>query len=125
MRSAAAAALATAALMAAAPAYATGSASCRGTINPEITLDLVIGHMVGPVIAQARFGDGTVTGNGGATIAQSWLDEQALHLDIVDSNGSRYVARLRTTRPSERGAYTGTLRYGGRTYQVRCRIEEE
>ena len=125
MRSAAVAAFTAAAfLTSASPAFATGSASCRGTINPEITLDLVIGHMVGPVIAQARFGDGTVTGNGGATIAQSWLDEQALHLDIVDSNGSRYVARLRTTRPSERGPYAGTLRYGGRAYQVRCRIEE-
>ena len=124
MRSAAAVVTA-AILSAASPAHATSSASCRGTINPEVTLHLVIGHMAGPVIAQARFGDGTVTGNGGATISQSWLDEQALHLDIVDSNGSRYVARLRTTRPSERGQYAGTLRYGGRTYQVRCRIEEE
>ena len=124
MRPAAAAAFVTAALAAfAAPAHATGSATCRGTINPEITLDLVIGHMVGPVIAQARFGDGTVTGNGGATIAQSWLDERALHIDIVDSNGGQYIARLRTTRPSERGQYAGTLRYGGRQYQVRCRVE--
>ncbi len=125
MRSVTAAAFATAAfLVGAAPAQATGSASCRGTINPEISLDLVIGHMAGPVIAQARFGDGTVTGNGGATIAQSWLDERALHVDIVDSSGSRYVARLRTTRPSERGQYSGTLRYGGRQYQVRCRVEQ-
>ncbi|MFN3725091.1 MAG: hypothetical protein ACK4SZ_02175 [Allosphingosinicella sp.] len=124
MRSFAAAAFVTAGLLVgASPALATSSASCRGTVNPDITLDLVIGHMVGPVIAQARFGDGTVTGNGGAMISQSWLDEQALHLDIVDSNGSRYVARLRTTRPSERGQYAGTLRYGGRQYQVRCRIE--
>ena len=124
MRSGAAAAFVTAALLASAtPALATSSASCRGTINPEITLDLVIGHVVGPVIAQARFGDGTVTGNGGATISQSWLDEGALHLDIVDADGSRYVARLRTTRPSERGQYAGTLRYGGRHYQVRCRVE--
>lgn len=109
------------------PALATGSASCRGTINPGIRLDLVIGHLVGPVIAQARLGDGLVTGAGGDApmIAQSWLDEQALHLDIVDANGSTYVARLRTTRPSERGEYAGSLRYGGRQYQVRCRIEEE
>ena len=125
MTPAAAAAFVTAAVTAfAAPAHATGSASCRGTINPEITLDLVIGHMVGPVIAQARFGDGTVTGAGGATISQSWLDEQALHLDIVDANGSRYLARLRTWRPSERGDYAGSLRYGGRQYRVRCRVEQ-
>jgi hypothetical protein len=124
MRSAAATAFVTAALLvAASPALATSSASCRGTINPEMTLDLVIGHTVGRVIAQARFGDGTVTGNGGAAISQSWLDERALHVDIVDSSGSRYVARLHTTRPSERGQYVGTLRYGGRQYQVRCRIE--
>ncbi|WP_166038290.1 hypothetical protein [Sphingosinicella sp. YJ22] len=123
MRSAAAAFVTAALMTSATPALATGSASCRGTINPEITLDLVIGHMVGPVIAQARFGDGTVTGDGGATIAQSWLDAQALHVDIVDANGSQYIARLRTTRPSERGQYAGTLRYGGRQYQVRCRVE--
>ena len=126
MRSAAVTAFAAAALLTSAtPALATASATCRGTINPEIRLDLVIGHMVGPVIAQARFGDGTVTGDGGPTIAQSWLDEQALHLDIVDANGGRYVARLRTWRPSEHGDYAGSLRYGGRQYQVRCRIEEE
>src|SRR5688500_14942405 len=107
------------------PALATGSATCRGTINPEIRLDLVIGHMGRSVIAQARFGDGTVTGGDGPMIAQSWLDEQTLHLDVVDSNGNRSIARLRAWRPSERGEYAGSLRYGGRQYQVRCRIEEE
>ena len=123
MRSAAAAFVTAALLASATPALATGSASCRGTVNPEITLDLVIGHLVGPVVAQARFGDGSVTGDGGATISQSWLDEQALHVDIVDASGSSYVARLRSWRPSERGDYTGSLRYGGRQYRVRCRVE--
>ena len=116
-------------LVLATPAYATGSANCRGTINPDVQLDLVIGHLVGPVIAQARLSDGgrTVqTGpDGGPMIAQSWLDENALHVDVVDANGTEYVARLRTWRQSGRGAYSGSLRYGGQQYQVRCRIEEE
>ncbi len=111
----------------AAPAHATSSATCRATTDPEIRLDIVIGHLVGPVIAQARFGDGLVTtaDGDGPMIAQSWLDERALHLDIVDPAGSGYVARLRTWRPSGSGAYAGSLRHAGRQYQVRCRIEEE
>jgi len=114
-------------LLVAAPAHATSSASCRGTINPQMRLDLVIGHLAGPVIAQARLHDGgqlVQTGSGGgAMIAQSWLDDDALHLDIVDSGGASYVARLRTWRRGGRGAFTGSLRYGGRQYQVRCQLE--
>jgi hypothetical protein len=91
-------------------------------------MELVVGHLVGPAIAQARLTDGRQTiqtANGGAAIAQAWLDEHALNLDLTDAGGIDYLARLRTWRRHARGEYVGTLRYAGRTHQVRCRIEEE
>ena len=111
----------------AAPAHATGSASCRGTINPALQLDIVIGRVDGPTIAQARLSDGGQTiqtgSDGAATIGQSWIDDDAILLEIVEGNGSGLIARLRTHRQNRRGPYSGTLRYGGQTFQVRCRVE--
>ena len=113
------------------PAHATSSATCRSTADPQLQLDLVIGHLAGPVIAQARLHDGDAiiqTGVGdrdAPMIAQSWLEDRALHLDIVAADGSNYVARLRTWRRSGRGEFAGSLHYGGRQHQVRCRIEDE
>lgn len=109
----------------AAPAHATGSATCRGTINPQLQLDLVIGRMAGSVIAQAQLSDGSRLYRTGeaAAIAQAWLDERAMHLDLTDANGTNYLARLRTWKAAGRNEYSGSLRYDGRQYQVRCRLE--
>lgn len=112
----------------AAPAHATGTASCRGTINPQIRVDLVIGHMEGPVIAQVRLTDGSTslqTGEGEAILSQSWIDERSLRFVIASADGSFAPSRLVAWRRSNRGEFTGSLRHGGRTYQVRCRIDEE
>lgn len=110
------------------PAQATSSAACRSLISPAVRLELTIGHLVGPVIAQARLTDGNRTveasrGGTGAVIGQSFVDDHFLHLDLVDETGSSFLAQLRTWRRSGRGEYGGTMRVGSRTYQVRCRID--
>jgi hypothetical protein len=56
------------------------------------------------------------------TVAQSWIDQRYLWVDLVDSNATRYEARLRAVfQPRLRGRPAlGTLVRGGRTYRVRC-----
>lgn len=121
--------LAAAALTAfAAPAHATGTMSCTSTSDESVTIDLVIGSLAGPVIAQARFRSGSreqTTGDGGPMLMQAWLDRDALYADIGDPNGERYLVQLRANRRLGQGQYAGTLKIDGRTHQVRCVNEDE
>lgn len=121
--------LAAAALIASAtPAHATGTISCRSNSDESVTIDLVIGSLAGPVIAQARFKSGSreqTTGDGGPMLMQAWIDRTTLNADIGDANGEQYVARLRALRRIASGPYIGTLHIGGRTHQVRCVDDEE
>jgi hypothetical protein len=112
----------------AAPAHATGTISCRSTSDESVTIDLVIGSLAGPVIAQARFASGArqqTTGEGGPMLMQAWLDRDALYADIGDPNGERYLVQLRANRRLGRGPYAGTLKIDDRTHQVRCVNEDE
>ena len=118
-----AACIATAALVAASPALATSTILCRSTISPTDgpQLSLVVGTAG---VAQAHFalgGERFTTGEGRAapTIAQSWIDEYALKLDIADANADARIVRLDTRR--RRGSdYLGILIHNGRTWRVRC-----
>ena len=111
----------------AAPAQATGSGTCRALLQPELRLELVIGHTTSPVIAQVRLRDGSRLLQTGAPdgpiIAQSWVDAFVLNLELTNADASTSVARLQTFKRRGQNEYAGTLRYGGRSYQVRCRIE--
>ena len=101
---------------AAAPAFATSGLQCRPRGGPGPTLDLVVGHGAGPALVAARLGGKPMT------VAQSWIDQRYLWLDLVDSNATRYEARLRAvfqTKLRGRPAL-GTLVRAGRTYRVRC-----
>ena len=100
----------------AAPAFATSGLQCRPVSGSGPVLDLVVGHGTGPALVAARLG-GTP-----ATIAQSWIDERHLWLDLVDANATRYEAKLRAVfQPRLRGRPAlGTLVRGGRSYKVRC-----
>ena len=117
------------AIFAAAPAMATGTILCRSQLQPDLQLYLVIGRGAGSVIAQARLIDGSqVLATGvapdGPAIAQAWLDDRDLRLDIVDSNHENYLARLVATRRGPTGRYAGSLRYRGRTFSITCRSED-
>lgn len=119
--------VAAAALFAASSASATSSIFCRTTDRPELELDLSVGH---PPLAIAgatlRNGSRTLTTGDGQSrivIAQSWLDDQELKLDLADSNVENFIARLRTRKVRD-GVYAGTLRHGERTLEVICSFDE-
>lgn len=121
--------LAAVALGAATPASATSTILCNSTISPTDgpRLSLVVGSGPGAGIVQARLqlGDQDVTtghGDGAPFISQSWLDRASLRLAIVDANADAEIARLETWRRAGT-SYFGTLRYGGRTWRVRCSEE--
>ena len=118
-----------AALGAATPAFASTTMLCRSTLSPTDgpQLWLTVGTGPGSGITQARLEQGnrsftTGEGRGGPVIGQSWLDRNSLRLTVVDANAETEIARLETWR--RRGwSYAGTLRYGGRTWQMRCSEE--
>jgi hypothetical protein len=121
--------LAALALLAAAPASATGTIFCRSQLRPDLQLYLVVGHGAEPAIAQVRLVDGTqvlVTDGaaGSPRLGQTWLDDFDLRLDIVDADHQVTIARLIAARRGPTGRYAGTMRYAGRTFSITCRSED-
>lgn len=117
---------AVAALCVASPAFATSTIVCTSTISPTDgpQLSLVVGSGPGVGIVQARLQQGgrdlTASDEQGApVISQSWLDRTSLRLSLVDANAEREIVRLEAWRRSG-GSYFGTMRFGGRTWRVRC-----
>ena len=116
-------------MLGAAPAYATGTVHCRSADRAGLEIYLVIGYGAGPMIAQARIVKGNeeiATGDAQPSprIAQSWLDDRELRLDITDWNLEAFVARLRASRRTSRGPYVGTLQYRGRSMRLTCTSED-
>ncbi|MGQ0588616.1 MAG: hypothetical protein ACT4N8_03660 [Sphingosinicella sp.] len=105
-----------------APALATSTIGCTVADYPGMDLAMTVGHGVGAGIVQATISDGgeeiSTVNSGGAAVAQAWIDEDTLKLDLVDANAARYLVRLDTRRRGN--AYVGTLLYRGRTWRVRC-----
>ena len=116
-------------LCTATPALATGTIGCRSTISPTDgpQLWLTIGNAPGSGVLQARLeqtGRGFTTGEGqGApVIGQSWLDRRSLRLTVIDANAETEILRLEAWKRTG-WSYFGTLRYGGRSWRVRCSEE--
>jgi len=114
---------------AATPAFATSTIGCRSTISPTDgpQLWLVVGTGPGSGVVQARLeqsGRGFTTGEGqGApVVGQSWLDRHSLRLTLIDASAENEILRLETWKRSG-WSYSGTLRYAGRTWRVRCSEE--
>jgi hypothetical protein len=109
---------------AATPAFATGTILCRSTTSPTDGPSLALTGGRGTGIVRARLtqnGAGFTTGAGAGApvIAQAWVDDWQLKLDIVDANADGRIARLDTRRRAG-SSYTGILIYRGRTWRVRC-----
>lgn len=120
--------IATAALAAASPAFATSTILCRSIVSPGDgpALALIVGSGEAAGVVQASLshsGRPFVTGQGPAApaIAQSWIDLNSLRLDIVDANAERRILRLDTRRRGN--DYLGILILEGRTWRVRCSEE--
>ncbi len=116
-------------LLSASPAFATGTILCRSTISPtqgpELWLSVGNGPgsgIVGVRLTQGNQGFTTGQGARAPVIAQSWLDRNSLRLAITDANAETEIARLETWRRTG-WSYFGTLRYGGRTWRMRCSEE--
>jgi hypothetical protein len=104
------------ALLAAAPAHATGGLLCETAGANPIQVQLVIGHTVVSAVVQARLtDDGTDVP---VTVAQAWLVESELRLDLTDPNAERHELRLLAKRKGD--SYDGSLWRGGKRRWVRC-----
>ena len=111
------------------PAFATSTFLCQSTISPTDgpRLWLTVGGAPGSGVVQARLemGDRRFTtgeGQSAPAIGQSWLDRNSLRLTIVDANAENEIVRLEAWRRTG-ASYRGSLRYAGRTWQVRCAEE--
>jgi hypothetical protein len=107
-----------------APAHATSGYSCSTSGANPILIDIVIGHAVAPLIAQVRLTENeriwsTAGDPPDLSIAQSWIDDKELRLDLTDPNVERYEARLRLRIKSELAA-TGTLERNDKSYKLSC-----
>ncbi|HEY0043544.1 MAG TPA: hypothetical protein VGB62_03235 [Allosphingosinicella sp.] len=118
------------ALTAAAPALATGGYQCRPVSGAGPSLSVVTGRTVAPVVVQASIVESgrtfTTAGEGARlSVAQSWIDEDGIKLDLIDAQATRFEARLRARFVKTRFGReaTGTLSRGGRVYRVRCAVD--
>lgn len=110
----------------AAPAQATAGLFCEPSgKGGGPSLSLVItrglpGGIFGATLAEdGREPRSTMGENPPIVLAQAWIDEKRIMVDIADKDLMEYVARLRA-RPAGEGGAAGTLDYGGRKYSVRC-----
>ena len=116
-------------LLVAGPAYATGGFDCRASGEDNIRMTIVTGHGVAPTVAQVRLTDGrrsfsTVGEGEPIVLAQSWLDNTGLKLDLVDAQVQNYVARLRLSFVARGANAVGDLYYEDRRIRVSCTGEQ-
>ena len=110
----------------ASPALATGGFTCEANDGSRLALSGVTGHgVVTPLVgARLRLGERLLSSDGdapGLAIAQSWIDDERLWVDLVDPQAMRFEARLRVK--VGKGGATGTLERDGRAHPVRCEVD--
>lgn len=104
------------ALLATTPAHATGGLFCETAGANSIQVQLVIGHTAVSNVVQARLTDaGTEVP---VTVAQAWLEDNELRVDLTDPNAERHELRLLAKRKGEN--YDGSIWRGGKRRWVRC-----
>jgi hypothetical protein len=119
--------LASALLLAATPALATGGFDCRTTDGSNIRLSGTIGHtIVSPLVgARLQLGDrvlATTDSNPEIAIGRSWIGDNEIRVDLVDANVTRIEVRLRAEYMA--GAFAvGTLVRDGVSHPVRCEVQ--
>ncbi len=117
---------AAACLVAATPAFATGTIHCTvpGRAGPEVYVS--VGNSSGDI--QARIVDGRQEVVTGATarsprLTADYVDPRRLRFAIRGLDGA-LIARL-DTRRGRGAAYLGTLLHRGRTWRIRCLWDED
>ncbi len=110
--------------LAAVPAHATAGLFCesRGK-GPSLSLVITRGVPGGIFAATleepGREPRSTMGDDPPIVLAQAWIDERQIMVDIADKDLTEFVAKLRA-RPSGEERAVGTLEYGGRKFAVRC-----
>ena len=105
------------AALSASPAYATGGMTCRTGGPRPVEVSVGFGHVPGAPIILSRLKD-----NGrsiAVTAPQWWLDNDELRLVLVNRNGTRREAIIKTKRNGL--VYDGSLWRNGQRRWVRCR----
>lgn len=98
------------------PAHATAGLICSTAGPHPIEVGLVIGLTAISSVVQARLND-----DGRdipVLIAQSWLEDGEIRLDLTDPNAARHELRLRAKSIGDH--YDGSIWRGGKRRWVRC-----
>ncbi|MEO7239815.1 MAG: hypothetical protein ABIW16_00280 [Sphingomicrobium sp.] len=104
-------------LLAATPAEATGGLICRTSGQRPIEVALVISHTAVSAVVSARLSDNRR--DVPVSLAQAWLDQREVRVDLVDKQAMRHELRLRAA--SKGRGYDGVLWRLGQRRWVRCR----
>ena len=105
------------ALLAAAPASATGGLVCRTAGERPIEVALGFGHVPGSPLISTRLID--AGRQVPATPAQWWLDQDEVRLILVGPNARERELLLKARRSGH--VYDGSLWRAGKRRWVRCR----
>ena len=109
--------IASLALLAHAPAEATGGLLCKTSGARPIEVRLVISHTAVSAIVSARLID--QGRDVPVALAQAWIEPAEIRLDLTDRNAARHELRLRAQRSGI--FYDGSLWRLGKKRWVRCR----
>ena len=108
------------AVLAAAPAHATGELICETASGEATRISLGFGHA--PVAtgmwASAQTGDAAWRK---LEVAQSWMDREKLLVDLADAERTTLLARIEARWNDATNSFDGTLTQGETTRWVRCR----
>ena len=106
-----------AAILASAPAHATGGFSCKTASDPQIAIDVGFGHTAGAALFSRRLhvGDEEIA----VDAPQWWLDDDELRVLLTDTQANERLAVVKAKRKGD--AYDGTVVYQGRRHWIRCR----
>ena len=105
------------AMLATAPAHATGGLVCRTAGDRPIEVAMGFGHVPGSPLILTRLLD--AGRNVPVSAAQWWLDNREVRLILVGANAMRQELLLRARRNGH--TYDGSVWRGGRRHWVRCR----
>lgn len=106
-----------AAVIATAPASATGGLLCQTAGNRPVEVRLVVSHTAVPAVVSARLID--AGREVPVALAQAWLEPNEVRVDLTDRTAQRHLLRLRARRSGQ--YYDGSLWRGGQRRWVRCR----
>ena len=117
-----------AAVIAVAPAHATGGFNCSTTGEREIDIGIALGRTqilepIGFIIIIDGERHDDSEGDPRMDLAQTWFDDDHAMLDVVEPETRELLLSVRTSPTEISGVNEGTLTYQGVDYDVRCEYQ--